>query len=216
MARERAMNILPYKMNQTCLSRDYGMSRSDDRLENGVFMRSARDIANELLVLKAQAGDRDAFDALVRHWSPIMLRYCTRLTQDVDVAHDAVQTSWLKAIKGLKRLDDPACFPAWILRIASRVCTDALRRKIRRRKGDNALAHMPEPVAVSDHHQALDLRTAINRLGAQDRVLVGMFYGQGLGVSQIAAMLGVPQGTIKSRLHTLRKNLRTTLEGEQQ
>ncbi len=180
-------------------------------------MRSARDIANELLVMKAQDGDRAAFDALVRHWSPVLLRYCTRLTQDSDAATDAVQTCWLKVIKGLKRLDDPARFPAWILRIASRVCTDALRRKIRRRTGDEILTQLPAEGSTSViDDEYLDLRAALACLGAEDRVLVGMFYGQGLGVIQIATMLNVPQGTIKSRLHKVRKTLRTQLEGEKQ
>ena len=177
-------------------------------------MRDARDIANELLVIKAQTGDRAAFDALVRHWSPILMRYCTRLTQDADIAQDAVQNSWLKVIKALKNIDDPACFPAWILRIASRVCTDQLRRKISRRKGSDALAQMPNQTADLAHHEVLDLRTALSQLGAQDQVLVGMFYAQGLGVDQIACMLGVPAGTVKSRLHTVRKNLRSQLEGD--
>ncbi len=178
-------------------------------------MRSARDIANELLVMKVQDGDAAAFDALVRHWSPILLRYCTRLTQDSDAAHDAVQTSWLKVIKGFKRLDDPARFPAWILRIASRVSTDTLRRKIRRRTGNHELAQLPaETPSFTVNDEQLDLKAALNNLDADDRVLVGMFYGQGLGVSQIAIMLGVPEGTIKSRLHTVRKILRTQLEGE--
>lgn len=175
-------------------------------------MRNARDIANELLVLKAQSGDAAAFDALVRHWSPILLRYCSRLTQNADVAQDAMQTSWLKIIKGLKRLDDPACFPAWALRIASRVCTDNLRRKIRRRKTGDALGAIPQESQSSYNDEALDLRVALGRLGADERILVGMFYGQDMGVGQIAVMLGVPQGTIKSRLHTVRKTLRAQLE----
>ncbi len=178
-------------------------------------MRDARDIANELLVIKAQAGDKKAFDALVRHWSPILMRYCSRLTQDADIAQDAVQNSWLKVIKALKSIDDPACFPAWILRIASRVCTDGLRRKISRRKGSDALAQMPNQTTDLAHHEVLDLRTALSQLGAQDQVLVGMFYAQGLGVDQIASMLGVPAGTVKSRLHTVRKNLHSQLEGDE-
>ncbi len=177
-------------------------------------MRSARDIANEMLVIKAQAGDADAFDALVRHWSPIILRYCLRLTQDPDIAQDAMQTCWLRAIKALKTLDDAACFPAWILRIASRVSTDALRRKIRRRKTDDALAQLPTQNEAASSHDAMDLRAAIAGLGADERILVGMFYGQDLGVAQIAIMLGVPEGTIKSRLHTVRKELRTFMDGE--
>ncbi|MDQ7017872.1 MAG: sigma-70 family RNA polymerase sigma factor [Robiginitomaculum sp.] len=178
-------------------------------------MRNARDIANELLVLKAQSGDRAAFDALVRHWSPIILRYCLRLTQDPDIAQDAMQTCWLRAIKALKSLDDAACFPAWILRIASHVSTDTLRRKIRHRKTDHALAQLPTPDTASFMHDVLDLRTAIAGLRADERILVGMFYGQGLGIAQIAIMLGVPEGTIKSRLYAVRKELRTFMEGEQ-
>lgn len=178
-------------------------------------MRNARDIANELLVLKAQSGDTAAFDALVRHWSPIILRYCQRLTQDPDIAQDAMQTCWVKAIKALKSLDDAACFPAWILRIASRVSTDALRHKIRRRKTDDAMAQMPAQNEAPSTHDAMDLRAAIAGLKVNDRILVGMFYGQDLGVSQIAAMLGTPEGTIKSRLYTVRKELRTYLDGEE-
>ncbi len=54
----------------------------------------------------------------------------------------------------------------------------------------------------------MELRTTIARLGAQERVLVGMFYGQGLGVARIAALLGIPEGIVKSRLHKVRKTLR--------
>ncbi len=179
-------------------------------------MRNAHDIANELLVLKAQDGDRAAFDALVRHWSPVLQRYCVRLTQDRDLAHDAVQTCWLKVIKSLRRLNDAACFPAWILRIASHVCTDMLRGKIRRRKGEDALAKIPVSEMRADTHDLMDLRTALVQLRPDDRILVGMFYGQGLGVVQIATMLEVPEGTIKSRLYTVRKTLRAHIEGEKQ
>jgi len=177
-------------------------------------MRSARDIANEMLVLKAQSGDAAAFDALVRHWSPVILRYCQRLTQDPDIAQDAMQTCWVKAIKALKTLDDAACFPAWILRIASRVSADALRRKIRRRQTDDAMAQMPVQNPAPSSHVAIDMQAAIMGLKADDRILVGMFYGQDLGVAQIAVMLGVPEGTVKSRLYTVRKTLRVFLEGE--
>ena len=177
-------------------------------------MRNARDIANELLVLKAQAGDRAAFDALVRHWSPILQRYCVRLTQDRELAHDAVQTCWLNVIKSLRRLHDAACFPAWILRIASHVCTDMLRGKIRDRKGKDVLAKMPIAQEQADTHDLLDLRAGLAQLRPEDRILVGMFYGQGLGITQIATMLGVPEGTIKSRLYTVRKTLRAYIEGE--
>lgn len=178
-------------------------------------MRNPRDIANELLVIKAQAGDAAAFDALVRYWSPIVHRYCMRLTQDQDAAQDAVQTCWLKAIKSLHRLSDPACFPGWILRIASRVCTDALRRKIGDRRHVKAMTQLQlENTVPAQSNESLDLRSALKNLSAKDRVLVGLFYGQGMNVAQTAALLGLPQGTVKSRLHTVRKILRTHLTGD--
>lgn len=81
-------------------------------------IKQREQILDELLVLRCQAGDRAALDLLVERWNPRLLRLARRLTQSDD-ADEVVQEAWLAIVRGVARLQDPALFPSWALRIAS-------------------------------------------------------------------------------------------------
>lgn len=85
-------------------------------------------IENQLLVMAAQDGDVEAWEKLVRRWQKKLWRYVFRLTYDVHSAWDITQQCWLEIIKGLRRLNDPACFKAWAYRIATNKSIDLLKR----------------------------------------------------------------------------------------
>lgn len=174
--------------------------------------RSAEAVLDEYLVLLAQGGSAEAFRRLVERWTPRLRRQATRTLRDVDAATDAVQEAWLAIAVGLRRLDDPASFPAWAYAIITRKCVDEVRRRQRGR----ALAQAVEapPVAHRDAEQSLDLSAALAALPIDQRMMVGLFYGQGLSVEEVGKALGVPTGTVKSRLHAIRRVLKTWLEGE--
>ena len=91
------------------------------------MVRKFKAVVNELQVLRAQGGDEQAFRELVETWSPYLLRFCQSRTDNADIALEVVQAVWLQVVKGLRRLHDPARFPAWLFTIAARACADQVR-----------------------------------------------------------------------------------------
>jgi RNA polymerase sigma factor (sigma-70 family) len=168
------------------------------------------------LITLAVGGSREAFDRLVRRWTPRLLRYATRVSGRPEVGRDVVQETWIAAIRGLRKLDDPSRFPAWIYSIAHRKCVDGIRFDQRQRRllesaghealvasaGDQSLAHQDEQSALT---------IAISRLSREQRDVVNLFYGEDLSINEIASILAVPAGTVKSRLHHARESLKTCL-----
>lgn len=173
---------------------------------------------DEYLVLLSQAGSTDAMDGLARRWTPRLLRYAVRVLggspESVETARDVVQETWVGAIRGLRGLRDPAQFPAWIYGIATRKCADAIRTTMRRRRLDAYSAvgnEGPREAAVGVEHQ-IDLATGIRQLPPKQRAVVHLFYGEDLTVEEIASALGIPAGTVKSRLHHAREALKRNLD----
>jgi DNA-directed RNA polymerase specialized sigma24 family protein len=161
------------------------------------MQRDRERILDEYLVMSSQAGSKPAFEELARRWTPRLVRYAARALGSRRVSaesvRDVVQETWLGAIRGLRRLDDPARFPAWIYSIATRKCADWVRAAVRRRRFDASLER-------------------IAGLPDGERSVVYLYYGGDLGVTEVAAVLGVPAGTVKSRLHHARQALRRSLE----
>lgn len=182
--------------------------------------RSRGDIADELLVLAAQDGDRRAMNALVQRWNRRLLSHALGLTRQPGEAADAVQEAWLAIVRGVRSLHDPALFKPWAYRIVTHKCADLARRESRRRQKDRESAGFHKPPfpgddqdrAISSVEQSDRLRRAIDALPAEHRALLSMFYRGDMSVQQIAAVLNLPAGTVKSRLHHLRNELRSVLE----
>lgn len=175
--------------------------------------RSPDDILDEWLVLRSQGGEADALRELVERWQPRLLRLAGRLSGKRDSARDIAQDAWLAIVRGLQRLDDPARFRAWACAIVANRCADWVRRRAVRR---NAMHAMQSTAAVTGPvDEASDdvsrLRSALRRLPAEQRRLLALHHLDGLGVSEIATVLRVPVGTVKSRLHAARESLRQTM-----
>jgi len=170
-------------------------------------------IADELLVLEAQSGDRAALDRLVARWSGAMGRLARRLTGDDEMAREAVQDAWIGVVRGLGRLDDPARFGGWAMRIVRRRCADRIRARGRARDASSSVAPAvgrDTSTPVSAEH-ADSLREALASLDPDDRLALGLHYVDGLALRHVASALGVPVGTVKSRLHAARARLREAL-----
>lgn len=171
---------------------------------------------DEYLVLLAQAGHRDAFGRLAKRWTPRLLAFAARNTGNAEAARDVVQETWEGVVRGLSRLDDPARFPPWVFAILARKCADALRARYRgKRLTSDAedLATLSAPASV-DADSSLDLAAALKRLPLEQRTAIALLYGEDMSVAEIAAITGVPIGTVKSRLSAARHALRGHMEGE--
>ena len=173
-------------------------------------------ILDEYLVSLSQAGSSDALDGLARRWTPRLLRYAARVlggSDSAEAARDVVQETWIGVIRGLRGLRDPAQFPPWIYGIATRKCADAIRANTRRRRL-NAQETADEsfgPVENPTTEQQIDLTTAIRELPPMHRAVVHLFYREELSVEEIASVLSIPTGTVKSRLHHARDALKRHL-----
>jgi len=172
---------------------------------------------DEYLVSLSQAGSTDALDGLARRWTPRLLRYATRVLggsgDSPEAARDVVQETWIGAIRGLRGLRDPAQFPAWIYGIATRKCADVIRANTRRRRLDARVEadDMGRQMTSVTSEEQIDLATAIRGLPPIHRAAVHLFYREELSVEEIASVLGIPAGTVKSRLHHARETLKRQL-----
>lgn len=170
--------------------------------------RSAERIYDEYLVLGCQAGDEEAFAELARRWHPRLVRRAVALLGNLADAEDAAQEALMAIARSIRGLEDPTRFASWAFRILARRASDQVREACSRRRTDGA-AEAPPPPAPEGHDE---VRSAVERLPGEYRSVLELFYRVELEVAEIAEVLGIPEGTVKSRLHEGRARVRQALE----
>lgn len=178
--------------------------------------RGEERILDEYLAAAARAGDGRALGQLARRWERRLFRHAWRLTGSVEDARDIAQDAWIDIARGLRRLDDCGAFPAFAFRIVSRRAADWTRRTKRARIGAAAFAVEPRETITDNEGpdaraSAPALATALAQLPTEQRATIALFYLEDLSVAEIAAALGVPAGTVKTRLMAARDKLRDAL-----
>jgi RNA polymerase sigma factor (sigma-70 family) len=178
--------------------------------------RARERVIDELLVVRCQEGRREAFDLLVRRWQRRLWRYARRLTGSDDAAWDVMQETWIAVLRQMRKLNDPAWFAAWVYRIVRNQYANYCRKASRQRKLAETVAQRQK--ADDDPHREGSSGTvaaALRRLPADRQELLTLKYGADLNIVEIAVVLGIPAGTVKSRLHHAREQLRRILEGDE-
>jgi RNA polymerase sigma-70 factor (ECF subfamily) len=173
----------------------------------------------EALVAAAQAGDRSAFDDLVRATYIDSYTLAYRLTGDEDDARDVVQEAYLRAYRGLKRFRGDAQFSTWMYRITANCAATFLGKRTRNRHDEltdelvgDERATTVEPEASVDAAAARDrLQAALRRLPPRLRAVVVLRDVYDLPHESIAAELGITESAAKVRLHRARHKLRADL-----
>jgi RNA polymerase sigma-70 factor (ECF subfamily) len=156
-----------------------------------------------------------AFGLLVARYERAVYHLALRMLRDVEDAKDASQETWVKAFRALGRFRLGARFSTWILTICYRVCCDRLAK--RRRVSDGELPDLPDPAAGPERQveladEAARLRRAIDALPERYRAVITLFHIEGNQYGEIAAILGLPLGTVKTHLFRAKELLRTALE----
>lgn len=168
------------------------------------------------LLESAGRGDRDAFAALVASSVDRLYAIACRILHDPDRAQDAVQSALLRAWRDLPSLRDPTLFDRWLHRILVRACYDEARQ--RRRVFDASVRPLPSEPTAPDASAALadrdQLERAFRRLSVEHRTAVVLHYYVGLGLSEIADVLAIPEGTVRSRIHYALRSLRGAVEAD--
>jgi RNA polymerase sigma factor (sigma-70 family) len=170
------------------------------------------------LVENARHGDRAAFEALLRRRLDDLFRISWAILGDERDARDATQDACLMAWRRLPTLRDPASFDAWLTRIAVNGCRMRLRSRARVREIQVPELEAAAPIADDPAATLADadaIARAFDRLDPDARAILVLHHLRDLPVASIATVLGVPVGTIKSRLHTARAALARAIEREQ-
>jgi len=165
---------------------------------------------DEWIVVRCQLGERPAFDELIERWHAPLWKYVRRMAGETAAADDIVQDVGLRAIRGIVRLRDGSKVRAWLFGIARRVLMDRLRAQYAAPEmsemdaadiaAEDAGADLEEDLAAMEHELA--------RLPAIEREVLTLFYLQELSLADVAGILDVPAGTVKSRLFRARQLLR--------
>lgn len=167
------------------------------------------------LVELAQRGDQGAFSELAFAISPRLFTVAQRILRDYHRAEDATQQALVQIWRKLPKLSDPEKFEGWAYRILVNTCYAETRRGKRSPDGlhllDTDAAAGDSQVSVADRDM---LERAFARLPAEQRAVLVLQYYLDLGHPQIAEMLGIPLGTVKSRSAAGRTALRGALEAD--
>ncbi|WFE58664.1 sigma-70 family RNA polymerase sigma factor [Micromonospora sp. WMMD712] len=170
-------------------------------------------MTDELLVVRAQLGERAALAEMVARWRLPVWRYVRRML-DADRADDVSQEIWLAVVRGLPRLREPARFTPWLFAIARRSIVDRLRTEYARGQETPLL----QDRCVEDPGEAVVVRAelvdALTGLPVLEREILVLHYLEDLSVQDCAQVCQVPVGTVKSRLHRARRLLREHLNGK--
>ncbi|HEX7956629.1 MAG TPA: sigma-70 family RNA polymerase sigma factor [Pyrinomonadaceae bacterium] len=157
------------------------------------------------LVLRAQTGDRAALDALLSSVQEPLYRYVLSLVGAPALAEDVLQETFIRVYRKLRWLRDPVLFRAWAYRIATREAFRQMRRERRwaeQVRDEEAL----KEVAATPPREELEpelsarLRESVGALSPASRAVVVLYYLHEMSLEETAGVLGVPLGTVKSRL----------------
>lgn len=170
-------------------------------------------------VVRAQAGDRDAFGELIELFQSRVYGIVMQRLRNTAEADEVTQEVFLRAFRKLDQLKEPAAFAGWLCQIAARL---SINRAVRRPPETacepttfEVMQEAPDAAAAEliQMEDAEQLRSGLNRLGDLDRKTLMAFYFDGQSLKEMSVSFDSPIGTIKRRLHTARHRLRDVLTG---
>jgi RNA polymerase sigma-70 factor, ECF subfamily len=201
----------------------------------GAMRRALAAPDDRALIERAQAGDGEAFEALVHRYDRDVLRIALNILHRPEDARDVYQEAFLKIYKNLPRFRFECSFYTWVYRVVTNVCLDQLRRRNSRPEdqapeparyatGDTSAGdffdRQQEPGAASDPERRMmgleigrRISTALTQLTPRERMVFEMKHYQGLKLRAIGEVLGTTEETVKNSLFRATRKLRAQLEG---
>jgi len=185
-----------------------------------VRMAEADDTPDDVLVTRAQGGDRVALDRLVRRHQRALFALCLRYVRDTDEAADLVQRSFVRAMGKLGDLRDAGVFRSWLLRIGAHLALNHIRDHARFVADDGELESLGDERAstasaaldrLEAAEQASALRAAVNGLPTKQRMTLELRIYEDLPFRDIGEALGISEGAAKVNFHYAVRKLRVTL-----
>ncbi|RSK27736.1 sigma-70 family RNA polymerase sigma factor [Bacillus sp. HMF5848] len=163
---------------------------------------------NEELIQRAKRGDDDAFFELMQLHKEKMYRIALSFLHSEQDALEAMQETTYRAYKGLKRLKKNQFFTTWLIRIVMNYCTDELRK----RKRTTVQTDFVENSSVEPGFEHVELEALIAQLDVKQQQVIKLKYFHDLKIAEVADVMEVPEGTVKTWLHKALLQLRKQLE----
>jgi RNA polymerase sigma-70 factor (ECF subfamily) len=164
--------------------------------EGGCFLSVETDVK------LAQKGDREAFVRLVRQFEGSLYRVASPILKKDEDCADAIQDTVLSAYRSIHKLKEPSFFKTWLIRILINQC----KRILNKRNKILFIAEMKEE-GRQEAWERIELREAVNRLEDALRIVIVLHYFEDMSVREMAELLDVSEGTVKSRLYRARQEL---------
>jgi RNA polymerase sigma factor (sigma-70 family) len=167
------------------------------------------------LVERAQRGDHEAFDALATAAYHRLYAVARRVLRDGYAAEDAVQDALVRAWRDIRGLRDRERFDAWLHRLLIHACSDHVRRSRRRRLEVtvDAIDRADPEDGVARVDDRDEIERAFFQLSVEHRAVLVLSHYAGLPAPEIATMLGIPVGTVYSRIHHGTRAMRSSMIG---
>jgi RNA polymerase sigma-70 factor, ECF subfamily len=169
----------------------------------------------EWLALRCQSGESGAFEDLIAVMERPLLYYAMSLTGSQDAACDVLQDVWLKVFRGIRKLREPGLLRPWLYAITHGISVDRIRRNYTRDKAEHAqyeeLQEADEPSFTGD--AAAAIHHALSQIGVKHREVLVLHFLEDLSVAEIAEVVGCSEGTVKSRIHYAKRQMKQILEG---
>ena len=169
-------------------------------------------------ILRAQTGDRPAYSQLVRRYQDRLYRFVLRMVGTREEALELTQDVFIRAWQALPQWKPDAAFRTWLFRIGANAAMDALRRRnivefVELDEHHDPVSPGPDPEAQLETKQRVELlQSALARLAPEQREAILLREVEGLSYAELGAVLGVNEGTVKSRLARARAALVAQVE----
>ena len=164
--------------------------------------------SDEDLMAAVASGDESALTALIDRYAARVHAYLLRHSNSREDADDLLQETWVRVARSAKSFDTARRFRSWIYGIATNLARDLFRRRMTRERALRTLAMNPPAASGADSADRGELRGRIAELPENMRAVLLLRYYEGMSEAEMAEVLNVPRGTVKSRLHAALRRLR--------
>lgn len=173
----------------------------------------------ELLVLRCRQGQKHAFEELIRMWEKRLFYYIRRLVDDEHDAWQILQETWVKVMRSIRKLREPRKLPAWLYITARNTAISHMRheyvRKSLLQNNENISIELgPDPLLRID--DAEQVHYGLTLLSLPHREVLTLFFLQDLSLEEVATVLDISVGTVKSRLYYAKRSIKKVLEEKEQ
>ncbi len=173
-------------------------------------------LSNAILVLSCQKRDEPAFRELVNRWEPRLYYYLRRLVENENDVWDILQETWLAVFQNIRKLQDPLNFPAWLYRISHNKAVNLLRKENKYVQiTDEQMADYCQNnnTVLAVKEQTELVHKLLGKLKLAHREVLTLYFIEGFSIREMTQIIGISEGTAKSRLYYAKHKLHEALKG---